>query len=663
MGTLERAEMTERPLYSSRIMDTFIKYIKQKYPHIDTNEILSNSGIKPYQVADQGHWFTQKEVDSFYDEILKKTGNKDIAREAGRFAASPDSLGFIRQYVLGLVGPGRAYELIGKFSTYFTKSSQYVSKRIGRHKVEISVTPYKDVHEKAFQCENRLGHLEALAKMFNYRLPAIEHPECMFRGGSLCRYIVTWHESSSSLWKTVRTYFTIFLLILFSLLFFSGHGDVAAAMVLPLSMLAIFVLTIYVMHLENNELGAALSNLQDSSDKLLEQLNSKHNDSLLIYELGLAFNKRSDLDSIFGEVIQAFQNRLDYDRGLILLPNKERTMLVFHAGFGYTFAQHSFLKKAQFHLDRTDSKGAFVVCFKEQKPLLIDNVESIKDSLSHYSIEFAKRMGAKSFICCPLVYERQSLGIIVVDNIRSKRPLLQSDLNLLMSIMPEIAVSMHTIMLFENKEQQFRSIIQTLAATIDARDFMTAGHSERVTKFAIGISQELNMNKEFIEMIRVAALLHDYGKIGIRDSVLKKQGPLDEKEFEEIKTHAIKTRQILEKINFEGIYKQVPIIVGCHHEKWDGTGYPLGLQGDAIPLGARIIAVADYFEAITSKRHYREAMSLDVAFKLLLDIRGGHLDAEVVNAFIRYCNKNKSSLSELDQVPISSEFFNTTTHN
>ena len=345
-----------------------------------------------------------------------------------------------------------------------------------------------------------------------------------------------------------------------------------------------------------------------------------------------------------------------------MLPNKERTKLVYHSGFGYTSEQYSFLKKAQFHLDRTDSKGAFVVCFKDQKPLLIDDVESIKDNLSQYSVEFAKKMGAKSFICCPVVYEKQSLGIIAVDNIRSKRPLLQSDLTLLMTIMPEIAVSMHTTILFDNKEQQFRSIIKTLAATIDARDFLTAGHSERVTKFAIGICQELNMDKEFTEMIRVAALLHDYGKIGIRDSVLKKQGPLNKIEFEEIKTHAIKTRQILEKINFEGIYKQIPVIVGCHHEKWDGTGYPQGLRGDAIPLGSKIIAVADYFEAITSKRHYREAMSLDIAFELLLDIRGTHLDPEVVNAFIRYCNKNKGSIFELYQSPVSSELFNSTTH-
>lgn len=648
--------MTGMPLYSSRIIDTYIKYLKQKYPHVDVTEVLLNSSIMLYQVADPSHWFTQEEVNRFYEEVLKKTGNKNIARDAGRFSASPESLGFIRQYVLGLAGPGRAYEMIGKFSSYFTKSSRYVAKRLGKHKVEITVTPNEDVHEEAFQCENRIGYLEAIAHMFNYRLPIVEHPECMFRGGSTCRYVVTWQESHAAFWKDIRSYFTAFLFLTFGLLAASGHRDASLRVFLPVAALVFFALTVYIMRLEKTDLSAALGNLQGSSDKLLEELTSRHNDSLLILELGHAMSRKSDLEGIFREVIQAFQNRLDYDRGLFLLPDKEKTLLMFHAGFGYTFEQYAFLKKSLFHLDKAGSRGAFVVCFKEQKPLLIDDVEAIRDDLSPYSIEFAKKMGAKSFICCPIVYEKQSLGIIVVDNIRSKKPLLQSDLNLLMSIVPEIAVNMHTIMLFEKKEEQFRSIIQTLAATIDARDFLTAGHSEHVTKYAVEICHELGMSREFTEMIRVAALLHDYGKIGIRDSVLKKQGPLDAAEFEEIKTHAAKTQQILEKINFEGIYKQVPVIVGCHHEKWDGTGYPLGLREGAIPMGSRIIAVADYFEAITSKRHYREAMSLDVALKLIHKIRGTHLDPEVTDAFLRYWDRNLGGLLNLDAKTTLLEF-------
>ncbi|MGC2062856.1 MAG: HD domain-containing phosphohydrolase [Thermodesulfovibrionales bacterium] len=639
--------MAERPLYNSRIMDTYIKYIKKNYPHIDTNLILSNAGMALYQVADGDHWFTQSQVDTFYAEVEKATGNKHIAREAGRFSASANSLGLIRHFVLGQVGPARAYEMLGSYAKYLTKSASYVSARAGKNKAMLTATPYDDVEEKPFQCENRIGTLEAIAQSFNHRLPAIEHTECIFRGDPACKYTVTWQDSPSDWWKTVGKYFAAFVSILFSLVYFFGHGDIALKIILPFSASAIFLLILYFMKLRNDELANGLKNLNDTTVQLLDQLTSKNNDSLLIYELGLAFNKRSDLNGIFREVINAFQNRLNYDRCVILLPNKNRTLLQFHSGFGYTEEQYEFLKKANFHLNRSDSKGPFVVSFREQQPILIDDVEAIRDALSPYSLEFIKKMGTKAFICCPLVYEKTSVGIIAVDNMYSKGPLLQSDLNLLMSIMPEIAVSLHNIMLFENKEQQFRSVIQTLAASIDARDYLTAGHSEKVTVYSVGICEELNLGKEYTEMIRVAALLHDYGKIGVRDSILKKAGPLNQLEFEEIKTHALRTQQILEKINFEGIYQEVPFIVGCHHERWDGTGYPFGLQGEAIPFGARIIAVADYFDAITSQRHYRDPLPIQEAFDLIRGLRGSHLDVEVVDAFVRYCSRNLESLFEL----------------
>lgn len=178
-----------------------------------------------------------------------------------------------------------------------------------------------------------------------------------------------------------------------------------------------------------------------------------------------------------------------------------------------------------------------------------------------------------------------------------------------------------------------------MASSIDARDAMTAGHSEKVTEYALGICNELGISKDYCEVIRVAALLHDYGKIGIEDSILKKKGKLNPYERIEIETHAEKTKKILEQIHFEGFYKEVPDIAGSHHEKIDGSGYPKGLKGEEIPLGARIIGVADFFDAITSKRHYREPLPLDIAFQLLEEESGTRFDKKIVNAFTTFYNK------------------------
>ena len=159
----------------------------------------------------------------------------------------------------------------------------------------------------------------------------------------------------------------------------------------------------------------------------------------------------------------------------------------------------------------------------------------------------------------------------------------------------------------------------------------------------VGISKELGLSADYSEMIRVASLLHDYGKIGISDAILKKPGKLTDEEYEEIMTHAEKTREILLKINFQGIYREVPDIAGSHHEKVDGSGYPKGLKGDEIPIGAKIIAVADFFEAVTAKRHYRDPMPESVALRLLEEKRGVHYDGEVIDAFLRHYSNGQLS--------------------
>jgi HD-GYP domain-containing protein (c-di-GMP phosphodiesterase class II) len=293
------------------------------------------------------------------------------------------------------------------------------------------------------------------------------------------------------------------------------------------------------------------------------------------------------------------------------------------------------LGKEGFHLDNPESKGVFVLCHREQRPYLINDVQQIREGLSERSRRFLQKIGSKSFLCCPILYENECLGVLAVDNVQSKRPLLESDLNLLMGIAPEIGISLHNALLTEEREEQFHSVIRTLAASIDTRDNLTAGHSARVTDFAVEICQEMGVGEEFTEVVRVAAQLHDYGKIGIKDSILKKEGTLSDDERREIETHAAKSEEILSQIKFYGAYQQVPFIAGSHHERLDGKGYPRGLTGKEIPLGARIIAVADFFEAITAKRHYREPMSFEQAVELLKRESGPHLEPEIVETFLK----------------------------
>jgi HD-GYP domain-containing protein (c-di-GMP phosphodiesterase class II) len=633
------------PLYNSRIIDTYTKLIKSKYSYVNIGELLQYANMEPYEVADQGHWFTQEQVDLFYERLVKMTGNEDIAREAGRYAASPEAIGVMRQYVLGLVSPAKVYKLIGKTTRNFTRSSIYSSRILAPNKVEITVTPKEGVREKAFQCENRIGFMEAIANVFNNKLLRIEHPECLFRNGNVCRYIISWEKPASANWIKIRNNSAVILSVLCACSFLV-NGWVSLFAVLPSVVSFLLFVSLVAVGMEKKELNAGIENLQESTDKLLEQINLNYNNALLTNEIGQAISRQTDIDAILGNVSNVLEKRLDYDRGMILLTDQDKKRLIYRTGFGYTEEQEGLLLKTSFHLDRPESRGIFVISFREQKAFLVNDFDEIKTDLSPNSLSFARKMGAQSFIVCPIMCDGESMGILAVDNVVTKKPLIQSQLSLLMGIATVIGISVRNAALNEAREQQFRSTLQVLATSIDTRDNLTAGHSEKVTKYAVGICRELGLSKDYCEMIRVASLLHDYGKIGIPDAILKKDGRLTGEEYSRVKSHAEKTREILEQINFEGIYRQVPEIAGSHHEKVDGTGYPLGLKGNEIPFGAKIIAVADFFEAITARRHYRGPMPVAIARRLLEERSGTHFERKVVNALLACLERGGEYLPE-----------------
>ncbi len=623
------------PLYSSGIINIWVEFLKDKYPDINVNLILKHANIQEHEIADQGHWLTQEQVDMFYYKVLELTRNQNIAREAGRYLAKPGSVGFLWQYAFGQLGPPRIFERVAKAASYFAISSEYSFKRITSNKIEIISKPYKGIKEKEYQCENRIGIFEAIALGYTHRMPVIEHNECIFKGGDVCKYTISWRKSYKELFNRILSLVFLIFLGTLGFSFFKGTANFFSIL-LPFSI--IFLLMFSVKYfIEKKELLNSLSILRESADNLIQQVNKNYNNTQLTDEVGQAVSGQASINDVLDSVVKIAEKRLDFDRGFILLSNKDRTRLMLRAGYGHSTGHLDYFPKEGFHLDSQESRGVFVISFKEQKSFLINNINAIKHDLSKRSLELLKKSGTKSFVCCPIVNNNESLGIIVVDNVKSKRPLIQSDLSLLTGLASVIGISIRNAMLLESKTRQITSTLHVLAASIDARDFLTAGHSEKVMEFAVGICQELGYSSEYTDMIRIAALLHDYGKIGVPDAILKKKGKLSAEEYREIQAHAEKSRQILEEISFEGIYRQVPEIAGCHHEKLDGSGYPGGLKGEEIPEGAKIIAVADFFEAITSKRHYRDPMPLDKAMLMLADeVVNNRLDPRLVEAFTRF---------------------------
>ena len=460
------------PIYSSRITKTYLEYIKNSYPDIDTDSILEYSGMTRYEVEDPAHWFTQDQTDRFQEILVKKTGNPKLAREAGRYASSSEGLGPVKQYTLGFIKPTSVFLLMEKIYPMISRGSTVKVKKMGADRVEIISTPKSGVNEKPYQCENRIGTFESLGRYFTNKFANVDHPLCFHKGDHACHYIISWRETTSLIWKRVRNYFLSISIV----------GSLGLFFVLPImSWATIFLLctvitltfSFYSDHLEKKELSETLKTQGDAAKDLIDEMAIRQNNALLIQEIGQATSSILNTDSLIKAVVRIMELRTDFDRGMIMLVNHDNTRLYYTAGYGYIKEKEDILQQTEFHLDNPESKGVFVVAFREQKPIVVNDITEIEKKLSKRSLEFARKIGVNSMICVPIVYENESLGILAVDNVRSKRSLSKSDMNFLMGVASQTAVGIINASSFQKiqeSEKKYRELVENANSIIMRRD-------------------------------------------------------------------------------------------------------------------------------------------------------------------------------------------------
>ena len=329
-------------------------------------------------------------------------------------------------------------------------------------------------------------------------------------------------------------------------------------------------------------------------------------------------NEEDLLHSILNDAVST----LDAQRGAIVLadgtadgsPLRLRALASGHSqvpsrpGFSQNLAQRSF------------NRGESILCSSVEEDPELAGARSIAEGTM------------ASVLCILLRTPRKKLGVLHLDRGPLQKPFTKDELHLADAMAANVSAGIESAQLLKKQRELFYATITMLAQAIEMRDTYTGNHTDRVTTYAILLGEQLDLSQEEMRWIRIGTPLHDIGKIGIEDSILRAERKLTAAEFEVMKTHTTKGAKMIEQV-----IELAPIIpiVRSHHERWDGKGYPDNLKGEEIPRLARIVAVADAFDAMTSDRPYRKGMPHDSAFAEVEKMRGLQFDPEAATAFLK----------------------------
>lgn len=275
--------------------------------------------------------------------------------------------------------------------------------------------------------------------------------------------------------------------------------------------------------------------------------------------------------------------------------------------------------------------------------------DAYKDSRFNPDIDKKTGYKTENMLTMPLSnIDGHILGVFQVLN-KKDGPFSGKDESLLTAISHIAATTIENSQLYEEQVESLNSFVETLSATLDTRDYITAGHSKRVTMYTMALCDQMAMEENCCEELRYAGLLHDIGKLGIPEAVLFKAGKLNEEEYQLIKKHPAVTRQILSSIHFPRNLRNVTEIASTHHEKVNGKGYPDGLEVKDIPIGGRMLALADVFDALTSQRQYRDRESIEKVWNTIEGEINQTFDPKVVKFFLNIPLNKIVEILEYDQ--------------
>lgn len=352
--------------------------------------------------------------------------------------------------------------------------------------------------------------------------------------------------------------------------------------------------------------------------KLNMILSQRLTEMTALYEAVKVIGSSLDLEKVLSSVFINTVKTLEAEDGSLMLLNPEDKVLTIKKAHGLG---EDIIKKTRIKLGE-DIAGLVA---HTGKPLIIHG------RVDGLQIKGRRKYERINSICAPLKTKKGVIGIINLNRKENSEPFTEDDLKLLSAIAHEAASAIENASLYQDLRESYFSTIRALSSALETKNSCIRGHSDAVARYTVAIAERLKLSPQETEGLEVAAILHDVGKIGIPEDILDKPGRLNDAEWSEVKKHPEWSNKIINGISFPW---DINPIIYAHHERYDGKGYPAGLKGKEIPLGARIISIADAYDAITSDRTYRKGLRKKEAIKELKRVIGTQLDPEITEVFI-----------------------------
>ena len=567
-------------------------------------------------LSDPHNWVSSDVCRQMYANARRITGEEDAAYHIGFESVVHNRLGYILEILVrAIVTPRGAVKRIKVLNDKFNRNKRIEMVEVNKDTATVRLHWDPELNLNKDFCLMNQGIYAAMFTVWGLPPGRIVETQCQFNGAPYCEFQLSWVNPS----------------------FF---GRLKTAFVERRRLLA---RSLSEIERDKRLLENKFWEIQGLNRRLQEKVDHLWS----IHEAGRVLLTELDMGKLLPEVLRIFLKEIGYSRGLIMLLNEQGDTLRFVEVVGVSPKDREAMSKYEIPLTR--KSNILVRVALSGQPIVAPDASSLKLNPENLLI---KNFQPQSLVILPLLSRGRVIGVLTAD--RGSRgmagPTLDHDF--LQGFANQVALAIENARMYQDQRNRYLASIQALVEALEAKDPYTRGHSERVTHYAVHLAEAIGLPPHKVEQLRNMSLVHDIGKIGIERSILNKNDELLPSEFNTIRYHPIIGHKIIEPLKLS---PDEVAVVRHHHERFDGKGYPDGVAGEEIPIQVRVVSVCDSFDAMTSDRPYRNALSVNEALFRLRGGAGTQLDPQLVKTFERLVRKGefKDILNDDDEAQVA----------